>query len=88
MKFSEFKNNATLLIYFGLSVKNEPFIDLQTIVQLPLSPYLEGDFAFVLANRGNTAMEFYACEALIFPILKEVWKRNPKIKVFSHRRFR
>jgi hypothetical protein len=84
MKFSEFKNNAELLAYFGFSVQNVPFVDLKTIIELPLSSYLEEDFAFVLANRGNTDMEFYACEALIFPILKEVWKRNPKIKVFSH----
>jgi hypothetical protein len=84
MKFSEFKNNATLLTHFGLSVQNKPFVDLKTIAEVPLSAYLEEDFAFVLENRGNTDMEFYACEALIFPILKEVWKRNPKTKVFSH----
>lgn len=29
-------------------------------------------------------MEFYACEFLISPLLKEAWKRNPKSKLFSH----
>lgn len=42
------------------------------------------DLEFMLANRGNTDMEPYACEALIFPILKEAWKRHPKAKLFSH----
>ncbi len=84
MKFSDFKNNAELLAHFGLSVQNGDFIDLDKIKYLTLPKFVKQDIDFSLANRGNTDMEFYACEALIFPILKEVWKRNPKTKVFSH----
>ena len=29
-------------------------------------------------------MEFYACEFLISPLLKEAWKRNPRAKLYSH----
>ena len=88
MKFSEFKNNAELLSYFGLSVRNEDFINLDKIKPISLPKFVRQDIEFSLSNRGNTDMEFYACEALIFPILKEVWKRNPKTKVFSHPQIR
>jgi hypothetical protein len=84
MKFADFKNNAELLVHFGYEVQNEQFISFPNIKPVALSAYLKKDFEFVLANRGNTDMEFYACEALIFPLLKELWKRHPKIKVFSH----
>jgi len=84
MRFSDFKSNAELLSYFGLNVKKEAFIDFKSIIELPLPTSLEEDFDFVLANRGENDMEFYACEFLISPLLKEVWKKNPKLKLFSH----
>jgi hypothetical protein len=84
MKFSEFKNVADMLAHFGLSVQSSRFIDFDQILPKPLPPLILEDMDFVLAERGNTDMEFYACEALIFPILKEAWKRNPKAKLFSH----
>ena len=84
MKFADFKNNAELLAYFGLQVQKTHFIDLKAIEELPLPAYLEADFDFVLSNRGDTDMEFYACEFLISPLLKEAWKRNPRAKLYSH----
>jgi hypothetical protein len=84
MKFSEFKNIAEMLAYFGLSVHSEEFIDFETISPVAIPDHLKQDIRFVLSERGDTDMEFYACEALIFPILKEAWKRNPKAKLFSH----
>ena len=84
MKFSNFKNNSEMLAYFGLKVQNYEFIDFDSTPIVEISPYIKEDIHFVLSNRGNTDMEFYACEALIFPLLKEAWKRNPKAKLFSH----
>ncbi len=84
MKFTDFKSVDEILAHFGLKVESKPFFDFKSVLEVPLPPSLEEDFAFVLAQRGDTDKEYYACEALIFPILKEVWKRNPKIKVFSH----
>lgn len=77
-----------MLAHFGLVVQSKEFIDFQTIPSVKISPYLKKDLLFVLAERGDTDMEFYACEALIFPILKEAWKRNPKVKLFSHPQIR
>jgi len=84
MKLSDFKNNIELLRYFGLQVKNTEFIDIDNLQSLELPNFIKENLKFSLANRGNTDMEFYACEAFIFPILQEVWKRNPKVKLFSH----
>jgi hypothetical protein len=84
MKFSDFKNNSELLAHFKLKINNSKFIDFNQIPQQALSEWILSDIDFALSNRGDTDMEFYACEALIFPILREVWKRNPKVKVFSH----
>jgi hypothetical protein len=84
MKFSEFKNNSELLDYFGLEVRKELFMSFDAIEPIAIPTYLAEDFIFFLSNRGNTDMESYACEALIFPLLKEAWKRNPRAKLFSH----
>ena len=84
MKFSDFKNNVELLSYFGLSVQNTEFLDFNAIESVELPSLLKEDIKFALANRGDTDMEFYACEFFILPLLKEAWKRNPKIKLFSH----
>jgi hypothetical protein len=84
MKFKDFKNNPEMLLHFGLKVLTEEFVNLDAITPIEIPSLLKEDFKFLLANRGNTDMEFYACEALIFPLLKEAWKRNPQAKLFSH----
>jgi len=84
MKFSDFKNNSELLAHFGLRVSNTKFIDINQLTPVPPPDLVIEDLHFFLSERGNTDMEFYACEALIFPLLKEAWKRNPKVKLFSH----
>jgi len=84
MKLSEFKDNGELLTYFGLKVENTEFIDFNNIQHVELPNLIKENLKFLLANRGDTDMEFYACEALIFPLLTEVWKRHPQIKLFSH----
>ncbi|TAH22697.1 MAG: hypothetical protein EAZ08_00225 [Cytophagales bacterium] len=84
MKFSDFRNTAEMLAYFGLSVEIDEFIDFNSIDSIDIPEHLKQDIRFVLSNRGNTDMEFYACEFLISPLLKEAWKRNPKAKLYSH----
>jgi hypothetical protein len=84
MKFSEFKHNSEMLAYFGLEVHREAFLDFAAIQPIPMPTYLLDDILFSLTNRGDTDMEAYACEALIFPVLREAWKRNPQVKLFSH----
>jgi hypothetical protein len=84
MKFADFKNNFEMLSYFGYELRNEEFIKFNKIKNVPIPKLLKTDIDFALANRGNTDKEFYACEFFILPMLKEAWKRNPKIKLFSH----
>jgi hypothetical protein len=84
MKFSEFKNNLELLSYFGLTVEKQEFMNFQDIPEIIIPSHLKEDIIFVLNNKGDTDMEFYACEFLISPLLKEAWKRNPKAKLYSH----
>jgi hypothetical protein len=84
MKFSDFKNNSEILAHFGLHIESNKFIDFDTIIPIQIPSHLEEDLAFVLSERGDTDKEFYACEFLIAPLLKEAWKRNPKTKLFSH----
>ncbi len=84
MKFSEFKTISDILIHFDLTVQTNRFIDFESISPLEIPNSLKEDIDFVLSERGDTDMEFYACEFLISPLLKEAWKRNPKAKLFSH----
>jgi hypothetical protein len=84
MKFADFKNNSKLFDYFGLTVVSQKFIDFDKLPLVEMPAQLAEDIEFAIANRGDTDKEFYACEFLISPVLREVWKRNPKVKVFSH----
>lgn len=84
MQLTDFKNNSELLTHFGLTVQNQEFIDFESIEPIAIPTYMKQDILFVLAERGDTDMEYYACEFLISPLLKEAWKRNPKVKLFSH----
>ncbi len=84
MRFNEFETTDSMLVHFGLRVNKSKFLDFDALTPIAIPIYLAEDFDFFLANRGDTDMEYYACEALIFPILKEAWKRNPKAKLYSH----
>ncbi len=84
MKFSDFKNVSEILTHFGLHIESNKFIDFDQIPHIEIPSLISEDFEFTLANRGDTDKEFYACEFLIAPLLKEAWKRNPKTKLFSH----
>jgi hypothetical protein len=84
MKFNDFKTIDELLKHFNLYVRKEVFLDFNSVKPIAIPVHLHEDLTFFLANRGDTDMEAYACEALIFPILKEAWKRNPKAKLYSH----
>jgi len=84
MKLSDFTTTEEMLAHYKLTAQSSRFIDFDQIQPIPLSPSVLEDFDFLLSNRGKMDMEAFACEALIFPILKEVWKRNRKLKVFSH----
>ena len=84
MKFADFKNNSEMLAHLGYRVQNHKFIDFDCVQLVEMPKHLAEDIDFALANRGNTDKEFYACEFFILPLLKEAWKRNPKIKLFSH----
>ena len=86
MKLSDFKTNSELLSHFGIKVSSEEFINFKLIPSIKITASLRDDLKFLLANRGDTDMEAYACEFLIAPLLKEAWKRNPKAKLFSHPR--
>ena len=84
MKFADFQDNTEMLLHFGLRVVAEEFINFATVPSIKIPTHLKEDLRFLLANRGDKDLEHYACEALIFPFLKEAWKRNPKAKLFSH----
>jgi hypothetical protein len=84
MKFSDFRDISEVLNHFNISVAISEFIVFEKIDSIEIPPYVREDLKFVLSERGDTDMEFYACEFLISPLLKEAWKRNPKVKLFSH----
>ncbi len=84
MKFKDFKNNSEMLLHFGLKIESSKFINFEQVKPVELSEAILSDIEFSLANRGDADMEAYACEAFIFPILREAWKRNPQAKLFSH----
>jgi hypothetical protein len=72
MAYSSFKTIEELLNRYTVDYRREPFV-----VPVPgagLSPAAREDLAFVLSGFPYDRSEIAAREAVIFPILKDVWR--------------
>ncbi|TAD98892.1 MAG: hypothetical protein EAZ97_10240 [Bacteroidetes bacterium] len=87
MAFTDYKNIKAIKNKFPqIIVKNEEFIPTD-LVYKTVNPYLQEEIKFNLkAYRSN---EFYACENLVSPILREAWKPYyTSINLWTHQTIR
>ena len=73
MAFSDFKTIAEVLEKFRIRYAEDDFFDVEEPAN-PSEHFLQ-DFAFCREHIDVFASEASRCEAIIFPILKEVYKR-------------
>jgi hypothetical protein len=71
MAFASHKSISEVATAFQITYTEVEFVQLTPIT---ISEYFRSELAFVLREVDFTNSEFSACENLIYPLLKEVWK--------------
>ncbi len=73
MAFSDFKTIPEVLERFRITYTTKDFVHIEEIPGTPSEQFLQ-DFEFCLQHIDVFASEAARCEAIIFPILKEIYK--------------
>ncbi|MDC0835595.1 hypothetical protein POG22_21765 [Geitlerinema sp. CS-897] len=82
MACSQFQSIGSILKEFGISYTEEDFV-IGVEFEIPVS--FRDDLEFVMREGVVDNSEFAICENLIYPVLKEVWKRYAKdFVLWSH----
>ena len=73
MAFSDFKTIPEVLERFRITYTTKDFVHIEEISGTPSEQFLE-EFEFCIQNIDVFASEAARCEAIIFPVLKEIYK--------------
>ena len=73
MAFSDFKTIPEVLERFRITYTVKDFVHIEEIPGVPSEQFLQ-EFEFCIQNIDVFASEAARCEAIIFPILKEIYK--------------
>ena len=73
MAFSDFKTIPEVLEKFRITYTIKDFVQIEEIPGAPSEQFLQ-DFEFCMQHIDVFASEAARCEAIIFPILKEIYK--------------
>ena len=73
MAFSDFKTIPEVLERFRITYTAKDFVRIEEIPGTPSEQFLQ-EFEFCIQNIDVFASEAARCEAIIFPILKEIYK--------------
>ena len=73
MAFSDFKTIPEVLERFKITYTAKDFVQIEEIPGTPSAQFLQ-DFEFCIQYIDVFASEAARCEAIIFPILKEIYK--------------
>lgn len=81
MAFSKFKHINQVLKRYPLKVKQEKFLPK---VSLDLPDWFLDNLKFSLDHQSPYQSEMFFRESFIFPFLQLVWKRYPKLELWSN----
>jgi hypothetical protein len=82
MSYNQYKNIAQVLGDFPLTYQEENFIQENS---LEIDDYFRNRFELVLREGVVFNSEYAICEAVIFPILIEIWQKyKDKLLIWSH----
>ncbi len=85
MAFSDFKSIEQVLERYPLEYERAGFLP---DVRLELPPALKENLNFALARQAAQESEIFYRESLIYPLLQEVWKLHPRLKLWVNRGLR
>jgi hypothetical protein len=85
MAFSNFKIIGEVLKEYQVTYTKANFVE-ETVFNVP--DYFREDLNEVMQDGVFSNSEFAICENLIYPVLKEVWKKyKTKLTIWSHQSF-
>ncbi|MFB2772288.1 hypothetical protein ACE1AT_23820 [Pelatocladus sp. BLCC-F211] len=85
MAFSNYKTISEVLKAFQVTYTESNFMGE---VEFQVSDYFREDLETVMREGVVNNSEFAVCENLIYPVLKEVWKRySSRLTLWSHQSF-
>ncbi|MDJ0615358.1 MAG: hypothetical protein QNJ63_01210 [Calothrix sp. MO_192.B10] len=85
MAFSNFKTIGEVLKEYQVTYTETNFVQE---VPFNISDYFREDLNEVMQDGVVSNSEFAVCENLIYPVLKEVWKKyKTKLTIWSHQSF-
>lgn len=82
MAFREFKSVDAVLAEYPLGVRQGAVLPE---VRLEVPDYLLDNLRFSLSIRTPSESEAFYTENFVYPLLQLVWKRYPRLHVWSHR---
>ena len=84
MGFQDFVSTDVALEKYDLIRRDEEIIDYNQIQPIPPGNGLVESLEFDLQYHPGILSKYALCERIIYPILREAWKRHPKLEVWSH----
>ena len=78
MKFEE------LLETYQLQYLSEEFMDFHAVQPIQMPEWFQDELHFALEHLGESDKEAFASEFIVVPFLRAVWRRHPKMELFSH----
>jgi hypothetical protein len=84
MSFQDFTSVNVALKKYNLFLHSEETIDYSQIPPIPLNEVLMELIKFDLKHQCGIVSEHALCESLIYPLLREAWRRHPNLHVWSH----
>ncbi len=79
-----FNNTKEILAHYHLVYQIAKFIDLENIPPIATTDSFKEELDFALANRGESDKEAFTTEFIIVPFLRTVWRKHPRLSLFSH----
>jgi len=84
MSFKDFTSIDKVAELYHLVLRQEEPFDYKQIHVISPAVALQADLEFELRHRPYSLNEQALCESLIYPVLREIWKRHPTLQLWSH----
>lgn len=84
MSFNDFTSTDKVAELYHLVLRQEDPFDYKKIPVMIPPAALQADLEFELHHHPYSFNEQALCEGLIYPVLREVWKRHPRLQLWSH----
>ncbi|MDM8522138.1 hypothetical protein QUF80_02100 [Desulfococcaceae bacterium HSG8] len=84
MSFQNFTSPDTVAKKYQLVLRQEEPFDYEAVSPIQPDSSLKKMLDFELRHQPRNLSEHALCESLIYPLLREIWMRHPRLQIWSH----